>query len=206
MHTGPIGFFFFRLQLFSSSSQPTNEVLPWPKKLRQARTSNYRRVHAREITCLCPLARGCPNFFGQGSRMVPTFVAVSSASRCLTSFLWSRCAPTFVLRARTNLTRVHSRGISLRSATCEGSRVRLWASRSMSSNRAPHALFAQWRGSALARSTNLPSSGGYSCRLWFFFTSSSTWKFKEIVQLLLVDLRVNPLTSDRSFSNNKTRK
>ena len=40
------------------------------KKLRQARTSNYRRVHAREITRLCPLARGCPNFFGQGSMFV----------------------------------------------------------------------------------------------------------------------------------------
>ena len=23
-------------------------ILPWPKKLRQARTSNYRRVHARD--------------------------------------------------------------------------------------------------------------------------------------------------------------
>ena len=44
-------------------------VLPWPIKLRQARTSNYRRVHSREITRLCPLARGCPNFFGQGSRI-----------------------------------------------------------------------------------------------------------------------------------------
>ena len=42
-------------------------LLPWPKKLRQARTSNYWRVHSREITCLCQLARGCPNFFGQGS-------------------------------------------------------------------------------------------------------------------------------------------
>ena len=42
-------------------------LLPWPKKLRQARTSNYRRVHAREITRLCQLAHGCPNFFGQGS-------------------------------------------------------------------------------------------------------------------------------------------
>ena len=39
------------------------------KKLRQARTSNYRRVHAREITRLCSLARGCPNFFGQGSTL-----------------------------------------------------------------------------------------------------------------------------------------
>ena len=38
-------------------------ILPWPKKLRQAGTSNYRRVHAREITRLCPLGRGCPNFF-----------------------------------------------------------------------------------------------------------------------------------------------
>ena len=46
-------------------------LLPWPKKLRQARTSNYRRVHAREITRLCLLARGCSNFFGQGSTCVP---------------------------------------------------------------------------------------------------------------------------------------
>ena len=42
-------------------------LLPWPKKLRQSRTSNNRRMHAREITRLCPLALGCPNFFGQGS-------------------------------------------------------------------------------------------------------------------------------------------
>ena len=40
------------------------------KKLRQARTSNYRRVHAREITRLCPLARGCPNFFWPGQYIV----------------------------------------------------------------------------------------------------------------------------------------
>ena len=42
-------------------------VPPRPKTLRQAHTSNYRRVHAREITRLYPLACGCPIFFGQGS-------------------------------------------------------------------------------------------------------------------------------------------
>ena len=33
-----------------------NILLTWPKKFGQPRTSNYRRVHAREITRLCPLA------------------------------------------------------------------------------------------------------------------------------------------------------
>ena len=38
------------------------------KKIETGTLANYRRVHAREITHLCPLVRGCPNFFGQGSR------------------------------------------------------------------------------------------------------------------------------------------
>ena len=38
----------------------------------QRGTSNYRRVHAREIARLSPLARGCPtSFFGQGSTLGP---------------------------------------------------------------------------------------------------------------------------------------
>ena len=53
-------------------------LLPWPKKLRQAHTSNYRRVHAPEITrlCMCPLACGCPNNFGQGSSSCTNFQGV----------------------------------------------------------------------------------------------------------------------------------
>ena len=31
-----------------NTSLHTKVLLPWPKKLRQARTSNYRRVHARD--------------------------------------------------------------------------------------------------------------------------------------------------------------
>ena len=37
------------------------------KKLRQPRMANYRHVKARETTRLYPLARGCLNFFDQGS-------------------------------------------------------------------------------------------------------------------------------------------
>ena len=42
---------------------------PGQKKLRQPSKLNYRRVHARESTRLrcAPAARGCLNFFGQGS-------------------------------------------------------------------------------------------------------------------------------------------
>ena len=43
-------------------------VLPWPKKLGQPRKPNYRRVHTRESTRLCPSdARLSHFFFGQGT-------------------------------------------------------------------------------------------------------------------------------------------
>ena len=59
-----------KLSILNSSLLNREEViLPWPKNLRQRPTSNYRRVHARQSMCLRLLARGCPNFFGQGSSM-----------------------------------------------------------------------------------------------------------------------------------------
>ena len=70
--------FAFDLQTDSSSSCAeffltffsfggTNLCIPWP------RTSNYRRVHAREITRLCPLA------LGQGTARVCTMIYVCKA-------------------------------------------------------------------------------------------------------------------------------
>ena len=43
-------------------------LLPWPKKLRQPRIPNYRRVHARESSRLYLLVRCCLIFFGQGGK------------------------------------------------------------------------------------------------------------------------------------------
>ena len=54
------------------------------KKMREARMSNYRRVHAREITRLCPLARGCPKFFGHGST-----ITSSLKSQCRTAHVFA---------------------------------------------------------------------------------------------------------------------
>ena len=42
-------------------------VLPWPKKLRQARKAKHRRVNARQITRLCHVRAVVSIFFGQGS-------------------------------------------------------------------------------------------------------------------------------------------
>ena len=46
---------------------------PWPNKLRQLHMPNYRRVHMSKRVRACTpehaVARGCPNFFGQGSSL-----------------------------------------------------------------------------------------------------------------------------------------
>ena len=96
--------FFFFLTGGTATAAPLCSLRRWltlrltdtcttlAKKIETGTHVKLQAPHAREITRLCPLARGCPNFFGQGSTIWSFFFIF-----CFFFFLFSLPWPVVYL-------------------------------------------------------------------------------------------------------------